>query len=436
MTSQPSLEPASAETTASAHEAQAPTGTRYQWVEAFTVSTLPAALIAGLLLISWGALQVLHGGDDPLYQAWIGGAKVPELIAEGQVWRLWSASLLHLEITHVALNALGVYALGRLTVILLGAQRMIIIVGLTALAGTAASLWLSDGWSLGASGGVFGLLGAVAGALARRRRHVPEDLKGMLSWRVVPWLTLGLAALLTDGANIDHAAHFGALLIGALIGAASPIIPLGARRRTAATWVGLALVLGSYGYGVAGVVLHRQAALRPPEWVQMGSGVSPEIQIEIPRRWVRGESLNPEICARSATDGLLALCPGRLPSVSGVAEARGRLVAHAREAGLRLVPEGEKAFAGRAGGWILALEFAPEAGPGRLRAWLRPDPQGVDVILAALLIPNAGDRWQTVILERARTSLQGGGAGSVDPDGATGHPAVMPDAGPPEAERP
>lgn len=381
-------------------------GTRYQWVEAFTVSTWPVWVAVVMLIVVWALAVVLSEGVDPLYRAWLWGAKVPALVAEGQWWRLSAASMLHLEVQHLALNLVGVYALGRLAVVLFGGQRMWAVLIITAVAGTVSSWLISPEWSLGASGGVFGLLGAVGAALIRHRQRVPADLRPMLRWRVVPWVILGCAVMITHGGNIDHAAHLGALAVGALAGLVMPVIPLGAARQTPVTRGALAVAVVIVLYGALGAWLHRQSVLETPTWSLRGNGGAPAAQIDIPEHWLSGEALDPSICAQGWTDGLLTLCAGRLPSVSGIAEARGRLVAYARSHGLKLVPEGEKATAGRGGGWVLDLEFAPAQGQGRIRAWLRADPQGVDVVMAALISPEAGARWQGVILERARTSFR------------------------------
>lgn len=397
------------EPTGSLAEPQPLEGTRFQWVEAFTASTAPAWAAVTLLGLVWLVLYIFHGEAGTLYRAWIGGAKIPTLIEAGQVWRLPAASLLHIDVTHLALNALGVYALGRLATMLFGGQRMWVIFGLTAFAGTLTSWWWSPEWSLGASGAVFGLLGAVVAAGLRHRRRIPSDLRGALSWRVVPWLTLGLGVMVTQGGQIDHAAHLGAFVVGALIGVWSPVIPLGAARRTWPTRVGVAVVLLGAGYGAFGAVMHREAVVQAPVWVARVNGRSPEVKMELPAHWVPVESPDPQVCGSAWGDGLLLLCAGHLPGASGVAEARARLVEHGRAQNLRLVPDGERASAGRDGGWVLALEFAPEVGEGRQRAWLRALPSGVDVVVAQLITPNAGDRWQSVILDRARRSFLGPG---------------------------
>ena len=89
------------------------------------------------------------------------GIKSNEYIKMGQIWRLLTAVFLHGDITHLGFNMLALYSLGKPVETLYGRKRYIIIFILAGLMGSAASFAFTAANSLGASGAIFGLLGAL-----------------------------------------------------------------------------------------------------------------------------------------------------------------------------------------------------------------------------------------------------------------------------------
>ena len=94
----------------------------------------------------------------------------PDEIAHGELWRLLTYALLHnpSNPTHLIVNMLSLYSLGSFLEPMLGRRRMGLLCAATALAGGAASALFTHAISVGASGAVWGLLGATFGLLQRK----------------------------------------------------------------------------------------------------------------------------------------------------------------------------------------------------------------------------------------------------------------------------
>lgn len=132
------------------------------------------------------------------------------VFAYTQPWRLFTVTLVHAGIWHIALNMLALWALGRSLEPLLGRWRFLSLYLLSALGGSVLVALLAPGtWVVGASGAVWGLLGAmfVIG------RHLGANVTAIA---VIMGINLVLTFL--PGSGISWQAHIGGGLVGALIG--------------------------------------------------------------------------------------------------------------------------------------------------------------------------------------------------------------------------
>lgn len=139
-------------------------------------------------------------------------------IVDGEWYRLLTATFMHVNVLHIALNMLALYMLGSSLEPVLGRSRFITLYLLSALGGSAASLLMvSDPYSIsiGASGAVYGLFGALF-VVARR---LGGDTRNIL---VV--LALNLAFSFTIS-GIDWRAHLGGLFVGAALAAVFAYAP-------------------------------------------------------------------------------------------------------------------------------------------------------------------------------------------------------------------
>jgi rhomboid protease GluP len=138
------------------------------------------------------------------------GAKVNTLIQAGEVWRLFSSTFIHIGIIHLAFNLYALLALGRLTEEGLGHRRFFIIYILSGLGGSVASFLFSSALSAGASGAIFGLLGA----LLYYSYKQPALWKSGLGMNLVFVILINLGfGFIQPG--IDNFAHLGGLITGA-----------------------------------------------------------------------------------------------------------------------------------------------------------------------------------------------------------------------------
>lgn len=130
------------------------------------------------------------------------------LVADGEWWRLITAAFLHGGLIHLAFNMLFLWWFGRSLELLLGPARFIGIYAVSALAGSAGALLIApDTYTVGASGAVFGILGAGL-VLERSRVYV---FGGQALFIVV--INLALSFVLS---NISVGGHVGGLVGGAL----------------------------------------------------------------------------------------------------------------------------------------------------------------------------------------------------------------------------
>ncbi|HWU04834.1 MAG TPA: rhomboid family intramembrane serine protease [Streptomyces sp.] len=133
-----------------------------------------------------------------------------EGVAEGQWYRLLTSVFLHQEVWHIAFNMLGLWWLGGPLEAALGRARYLTLYLLSGLAGSALTYGIADPaqGSLGASGAVFGLLGATAVLM----RRMNDDMRP-----VIALLVVNLIFTFNPWGAIAWQAHVGGLVAGAVI---------------------------------------------------------------------------------------------------------------------------------------------------------------------------------------------------------------------------
>lgn len=142
-----------------------------------------------------------------------GGNRLQETRTEP--WRLISATVLHAGIVHLAFNMWALWDVGRVAERFYGNVQFLMIYLLAGLFGSLASLFFAGrvAVSVGASGAIFGVIGALLAALVGQRRRLPPALASSL-WRSL-LLFVGFSLFLgfTSGV-VDNAAHLGGLAAG------------------------------------------------------------------------------------------------------------------------------------------------------------------------------------------------------------------------------
>lgn len=193
------------------------------WWPPVTVSLVAACLLvhgmAVLVAIDSGraALMALTA-PLPREVLLLLGAREAAAIAI-EPWRLVSCIFVHGGPLHIALNLLALYGLGRLCEALYGPGRLLFLFLVSGLAGSLLS-WLGGvPMSVGASGAVFGLLGAGVVFGLRRGRSLPGELRRVFGKRLIPWILLNLVIGLAPFLAIDNLGHVGGLLGGMAVAA-------------------------------------------------------------------------------------------------------------------------------------------------------------------------------------------------------------------------
>ena len=159
----------------------------------------------------------------------------PVSIAFGQdYYRLVSAIFLHGSILHLAFNMYVLFVLGPTLERILGHGRFLLLFLLAGVGGSVASYAFSEPttWSVGASGAIFGLMGALLIAGQRLRYDVTMVL-------VLVVINIVIGFVFSSG--IDWRAHLGGLATGAAV-AAVMVTPQGKERRPAVEWGGVVVI--------------------------------------------------------------------------------------------------------------------------------------------------------------------------------------------------
>jgi membrane associated rhomboid family serine protease len=148
---------------------------------------------------------------------------VPVLVHDGEWWRVLTSGFLHIGPIHLVLNMLALWMLGRDVEMVLGRGRFLALYLVSMLGGAAAVMLFSapEQPVAGASGAVFGLMGALVVVL-RRLRAPAGQLFGIIGINVIFSFTIG---------GISWEGHLGGLVIGAAATAALVYAP--PRNRTA-----------------------------------------------------------------------------------------------------------------------------------------------------------------------------------------------------------
>jgi membrane associated rhomboid family serine protease len=158
---------------------------------------------------------ITAGSDERAHRLFDLLSNRPDGIQQGEYWRLFTYALLHGNGMHLVVNMLSLYSLGALLEPLLGRRRLGLLCGATAVAGGVASALLTRVPSVGASGAVWGLLGATLGLLTDRRSGFPPLLARILRQRLIVILVLNIGMSFLP--HIDRYCHFGGGLAGYLI---------------------------------------------------------------------------------------------------------------------------------------------------------------------------------------------------------------------------
>jgi rhomboid protease GluP len=159
----------------------------------------------------------LHGSLQEKFWLWAGNSA--ETVKDGEWWRVFTALFLHANLLHLGMNGAGLWLFGSAVEKAMGRWRFLLVFLLAGALGNllSASVARYD-VAVGASGGIFGVIGAFAVAVWRLRSPMYFALRR----RLLFFLALMVTADFTIGGlepQIDNLAHVGGFVAGILIAA-------------------------------------------------------------------------------------------------------------------------------------------------------------------------------------------------------------------------
>lgn len=217
--------------------------------QVYTAKTLPSArpssLLIGLIAVNVIAFLTQGATNDSVT---IDGILFGPSVADGEWWRTLTSAFLHANLLHIGFNMYALWILGPPLLDGLGRLRFGLIYLAGMLGGSAAVLafdWGSP--TLGASGAVLGLGGALAAALWSRGIGITQTSLGAV-------LAINLALPLLVG-RISFWGHFGGILAGFAAGWLLTWLPVRFGRsmsEAVGAAIALCVVLAGAALGVAG----------------------------------------------------------------------------------------------------------------------------------------------------------------------------------------
>jgi membrane associated rhomboid family serine protease len=178
----------------------------------------------------------------------ISGAEWADGVSQGAYWQLLTNMFAHVQVWHIGFNMLALWVLGPQLEMVVGRARFLALYLLSGLAGSAVVYWISDERSatLGASGAIFGLMGALLVIAIKVGGNVQS---------VLTWIGINFVITIVGSSFISWQGHLGGFLGGALIASALVFAP---RARRTAFQVSMLVAIGC---AIAVAVIARTAVL-------------------------------------------------------------------------------------------------------------------------------------------------------------------------------
>ncbi|MCL8026735.1 rhomboid family intramembrane serine protease [Nocardioides bruguierae] len=192
----------------------------------------------GLCQAGQAGYDIAQGVCDRAGGTWLPG------FADGAWWQLITSAFLHVQLLHIGFNMFALYILGPQLERMLGSARFLALYLVSALAGSALVVWLSNPYqtTLGASGAIFGLMGALL---------LVAWKQGLAYQQILIWIGLNFVITFVGSGSISWQGHLGGFVGGLACAAVLVFTPRGPRR-PALQWAGLVLI-GVVALAAAGV---------------------------------------------------------------------------------------------------------------------------------------------------------------------------------------
>lgn len=179
-------------------------------VERLVVASYTYILIASIVAVA--VTQLATGLEASVESA---GFVKPAFLRNHEYWRILTGATEHGSVMHVFMNCYAFYSFGRIFESLSNRAHLAIVFLLSAIGGGVLSvIFVPDGTSVGASGGIVGLIGYLAIYAFRRRQFISAAFRKNLLINIGFILVFGLVLFQV----IDNFGHIGGLITGAVYG--------------------------------------------------------------------------------------------------------------------------------------------------------------------------------------------------------------------------
>lgn len=169
--------------------------------------------LMGLNIIIWIIME-LNGGSKNVNTLLLFGANEPFLIiGRSQYWRLIASMFLHIGLSHLLYNLFALYIFGIRIEKYYGKIKFLMIYFISGIIGSIASIFFSDTVSAGASGAIYGLIGALLIIAYKTKKQID----GLNTFTLLIMVMIGIAFGFMMP-SVDNAAHLGGLLSGIVSG--------------------------------------------------------------------------------------------------------------------------------------------------------------------------------------------------------------------------
>jgi rhomboid protease GluP len=156
-------------------------------------------------------LMELQGGSQDTYNLIRFGAKYNPYILQGEWWRFFTPIFIHIGLLHLAMNTYALHYIGKYAEKLFGHGRFLIIYLFSGFLGSVVSFLVSTSLSAGASGAIFGCMGALLFLGIKKNNIFSKQLLTSMLPIILLNLVLGFSI-----SSIDNGGHLGGLLGGFL----------------------------------------------------------------------------------------------------------------------------------------------------------------------------------------------------------------------------
>jgi len=196
-------------------------GANSQWVDKLALRP------KGLCVLQGGGFDVSQAACSANGGTWLPG------VSDGATWQLVTSMFTQVELLHIGFNMLALWVLGPQLELMLGRLRYAGLYLLSGLVGSAVVYWLSGEYTptLGASGAIFGLMGALLVMAYKVRADVNQ---------LLIWIGLNVALTFFGRSTISWQGHLGGFVGGVVLATILAYAPR--QRRTAWQGAGFAVV--------------------------------------------------------------------------------------------------------------------------------------------------------------------------------------------------